>query len=157
MRASISILAMTIIGLALVWSTRAGAQQQAPQDLTVMVDGTSHMFITGPDVIKTVTGEDIGFEELGGGRTHNTKSGNAHYLASDETDAIDYVRALLSYLPQNSAEEPPRGAPDSPGAPDPGACLPASSRRVYDVGAVAHPEPDADGRRRADDRGRADD
>jgi propionyl-CoA carboxylase beta chain len=65
------------------------------------------MFITGPDVIKTVTGEDVGFEELGGGRAHNTKSGNAHYLASDEEDAIEYVKALLSYLPSNNLDEPP--------------------------------------------------
>jgi propionyl-CoA carboxylase beta chain len=65
------------------------------------------MFITGPDVIKTVTGEDVGFEELGGARTHNTRSGNAHYLATDETDAIEYVKALLSYLPSNNLDEPP--------------------------------------------------
>jgi propionyl-CoA carboxylase beta chain len=65
------------------------------------------MFITGPDVIKTVTGEDVGFEELGGARTHNTKSGNAHYLAADEDDAIDYVKALLSYLPSNNLDEAP--------------------------------------------------
>jgi propionyl-CoA carboxylase beta chain len=72
-----------------------------------MVDQTSHMFITGPDVIKTVTGEDVGFEELGGARTHNTKSGVAHYLATDEEDAISYVKALLSYLPSNNLDEPP--------------------------------------------------
>jgi propionyl-CoA carboxylase beta chain len=75
-------------------------------DFTVMVDQTSHMFITGPDVIKTVTGEDVGFEDLGGGRAHNTKSGNAHYLATDEEDAIEYVKALLSYLPANNLDEP---------------------------------------------------
>jgi propionyl-CoA carboxylase beta chain len=72
-----------------------------------MVDQTSQMFITGPDVIKTVTGEDVTMEELGGGRTHNTKSGNAHYLAADETDAIEYVKALIGFLPQNNLEEPP--------------------------------------------------
>ena len=72
-----------------------------------MVDQTSHMFITGPDVIKTVTGEDVGMEELGGARTHNTRVGNAHYLATDEEDAIDYVKALLSYLP---SEQPRRAA-----------------------------------------------
>jgi len=72
-----------------------------------MVRETSHMFITGPDVIKTVTGEDVEFEDLGGGRAHNTKSGNAHYLASDEEDAIEYVKALLSYLPSNNLDEPP--------------------------------------------------
>ncbi|GAA1028406.1 acyl-CoA carboxylase subunit beta [Virgisporangium ochraceum] len=76
-------------------------------DFTVMVDQTSHMFITGPDVIKTVTGEDVTFEDLGGARTHNTKSGNAHYLASDEEDAIGYVKALLSHLPSNNLDEPP--------------------------------------------------
>jgi len=65
------------------------------------------MFITGPDVIKTVTGEDVGFEELGGARTHNTRSGNAHYLATDEADAIDYVKALLSFLPSNNMDDPP--------------------------------------------------
>ncbi len=72
-----------------------------------MVDGTSNMFITGPDVIKTVTGEDVTMEELGGARTHNTKSGNAHYMGADEQDAIDYVKALLSFLPQNNLDEPP--------------------------------------------------
>jgi propionyl-CoA carboxylase beta chain len=76
-------------------------------DFTVMVDQTSHMFITGPDVIKTVTGEDVTFEDLGGARTHNTKSGNAHYLASDEEDAIEYVKALLSYLPSNNLDAAP--------------------------------------------------
>jgi propionyl-CoA carboxylase beta chain len=72
-----------------------------------MVDQTSHMFITGPDVIKTVTGEDVSMEELGGARSHNTKSGNAHYMGHDESDAIDYVKALISYLPQNNLDEPP--------------------------------------------------
>jgi propionyl-CoA carboxylase beta chain len=65
------------------------------------------MFITGPDVIKTVTGEDVTMEELGGARTHNTKSGNAHYMGSDEEDALEYVKALLSYLPQNNLDEVP--------------------------------------------------
>ena len=65
------------------------------------------MFITGPDVIKTVTGEDVTMEDLGGARTHNTKSGNAHYMGSDEDDAIEYVKALLSYLPQNNLDEAP--------------------------------------------------
>jgi propionyl-CoA carboxylase beta chain len=76
-------------------------------DFVVMVDQTSHMFITGPDVIKTVTGEDVGFEELGGAHTHNSRSGVAHYEASDEMDAISYVKELLSYLPTNNLEEPP--------------------------------------------------
>ena len=76
-------------------------------DFTVMVDKTSHMFITGPDVIKTVTGEEVAFEDLGGARAHNTKSGVAHYMGTDEDDAIEYVKALLSYLPSNNMEEPP--------------------------------------------------
>ncbi|WP_435829274.1 acyl-CoA carboxylase subunit beta [Actinocatenispora sera] len=95
--------------ISLILGPAAGGAVYSPAitDFTVMVEATSHMFITGPDVIKTVTGEDIGFEELGGARTHNTRSGNAHYLASDEQDAIDYVKQLLSYLPGNNLDEPP--------------------------------------------------
>jgi len=72
-----------------------------------MVDKTSHMFITGPDVIKTVTGEDVEFEELGGARTHNSRSGVAHYMASDEADAIDFAKSLLSYFPSNNVDDAP--------------------------------------------------
>ncbi|MBX3312298.1 MAG: acyl-CoA carboxylase subunit beta [Microbacteriaceae bacterium] len=79
-------------------------------DFVVMVDKTSQMFVTGPDVIKTVTGEEVGMEELGGGLTHNRRSGVAHYLASDENDAFDYTRTLLSYLPQSSSVKGPRFA-----------------------------------------------
>src|SRR6476661_3130649 len=95
--------------ISLVMGPCAGGAVYSPAltDFTVMVDKTSHMFITGPDVIKTVTGEDVGMEELGGGRTHNTKSGNAHYLAADEDDAISYVKALISFLPQNNLEDAP--------------------------------------------------
>ena len=95
--------------ISLIMGPCAGGAVYSPAltDFTVMVDKSSHMFITGPDVIKTVTGEDVGFEELGGGRAHNTKSGNAHYLAADEADAIEYVKALLGYLPGNNLDEPP--------------------------------------------------
>jgi propionyl-CoA carboxylase beta chain len=95
--------------ISLIMGANAGGHVYSPAltDFVVMVDQTSHMFITGPDVIKTVTGEDVGFEELGGGRTHNTKSGNAHYLASDEDDAISYVKELLSFLPSNNMSDPP--------------------------------------------------
>lgn len=72
-----------------------------------MAEGTSHMFITGPDVIKTVTGEDVGMEELGGARTHNARSGVAHHLAADEKEAVEYVKNLLSYLPSNNLSDPP--------------------------------------------------
>jgi propionyl-CoA carboxylase beta chain len=95
--------------ISLVMGPCAGGAVYSPAitDFTVMVDQTSHMFITGPDVIKTVTGEDVGFEELGGALTHNSKSGVAHYMGTDEQDAIDYVKALLSYLPSNNLETPP--------------------------------------------------
>ncbi|HEX6446775.1 MAG TPA: acyl-CoA carboxylase subunit beta [Streptosporangiales bacterium] len=94
--------------ISLVMGPCAGGAVYSPAitDFTVMVDQTSHMFITGPDVIKTVTGEDVGFEELGGAHTHNTKSGNAHYQASDEQDAIEYVQTLLSFLPSNNLDDP---------------------------------------------------
>ena len=95
--------------ISLIMGPCAGGAVYSPAitDFTVMVDKTSHMFITGPDVIKTVTGEDVEFEELGGARTHNSKSGVAHYMGADEQDAIDYVKALLSYLPSNNLEDPP--------------------------------------------------
>ena len=84
-------------------------------DFTVMVDRIAHMFITGPDVIETVTGEVVGIEELGGASTHAARTGNAHYVAPDEQDAFDFVRALLSYLPQSSESETPRYASAAPG------------------------------------------
>jgi propionyl-CoA carboxylase beta chain len=95
--------------ISLIMGSCAGGHVYSPAvtDFTVMVDGTSNMFITGPDVIKTVTGEDVTMEELGGARTHNTKSGNAHYMGSDEEDAIEYVKALVSYLPQNNLDPSP--------------------------------------------------
>jgi propionyl-CoA carboxylase beta chain len=79
-------------------------------DFVVMVDQTSQMFITGPDVIKTVTGEDVTMEELGGAHTHMAKSGTLHYVASGEQDAFEWVRDLLSYLPPNNFTDPPRYA-----------------------------------------------
>jgi propionyl-CoA carboxylase beta chain len=95
--------------ISLIMGSCAGGHVYSPAvtDFTVMVDGTSNMFITGPDVIKTVTGEDVSMEELGGARAHNTKSGNAHYMGSDEEDAIEYVKALLSFLPQNNLDPVP--------------------------------------------------
>jgi len=105
--------------ISLIMGPCAGGAVYSPAitDFTVMVDEKSYMFITGPDVIKTVTGEDVSQEDLGGARTHNTKSGNAHYLADDEPDAIDYAKALLSYLPSNNLDDAPTfDAPDSEGA-----------------------------------------
>jgi propionyl-CoA carboxylase beta chain len=95
--------------ISLIMGANAGGHVYSPAltDFVVMVDKTSQMFITGPDVVKTVTGEEVTLEELGGARTHNTKSGVAHYLAEDETDALDYVKALLSYLPSNNLDPLP--------------------------------------------------
>jgi propionyl-CoA carboxylase beta chain len=95
--------------ISLIMGNCAGGHVYSPAvtDFTVMVDKTSAMFITGPDVIKTVTGEDVSMEYLGGARAHNTKSGNAHYRGADEADAMEYVKTLLSYLPQNNMEEAP--------------------------------------------------
>jgi propionyl-CoA carboxylase beta chain len=95
--------------ISLIMGNCAGGHVYSPAvtDFTIMVDKTSAMFITGPDVIKTVTGEDVSMEDLGGARTHNTKSGNAHYLGADEEDAIDYVKALLSFLPSNNLDQAP--------------------------------------------------
>ncbi len=95
--------------ISLIMGPAAGGHVYSPAltDFIVMVDQTSQMFITGPEVIKTVTGEEVSMEDLGGGRTHNEKAGNAHYLAVDEADAIEYVRELITYLPQNNLEEAP--------------------------------------------------
>jgi acetyl-CoA carboxylase carboxyltransferase component len=75
-------------------------------DFVVMIDKTAKMFITGPNVIKAVTGEDISQEDLGGAYVHNSKSGNAHFLASSEEEAMQLIEKLLSYIPQNNLEEP---------------------------------------------------
>ena len=77
-------------------------------DFIFMVKDTSHMFITGPDVVKTVTGEDVTLEELGGAQTHATKSGVANFVMPDEKSVLDEVRYLMSFLPSNNMEEPPR-------------------------------------------------
>ncbi len=95
--------------ISLIMGANAGGHVYSPAltDFIVMVDKTSQMFITGPDVVRSVTGEQVTLEELGGARTHNTRSGNAHYLARDEPDAISYVQDLLSYLPSNNLSMPP--------------------------------------------------
>src|SRR4051812_10556393 len=131
--------------ISLIMGPCAGGAVYSPAitDFTVMVDQTSHMFIAGPDVIRTVTGEDVGMEELGGARTHNTRSGNAHYLAANEDDAIDYVRALLSYLPSNNLDEPttfdlPAELAPSEADLDLDRLIPDSANQPYDMHAVIH-------------------
>src|SRR5450432_3854753 len=77
-------------------------------DFIFMVADTSYMFVTGPDVIKTVTHEDVTKEDLGGSMTHNAKSGVGHFIAADDKECVRMIRELLSYLPQNNREDPPR-------------------------------------------------
>jgi propionyl-CoA carboxylase beta chain len=105
-------------------------------DFIFMVQGTSYMFITGPDVIRAVTHEDVSKEELGGGRTHNEKSGVAHFLAPDDSTCMLEVRELLSYLPSNNAEDPPiRECTDDPGrrAPELSRVVPTNPNKPYDI------------------------
>ncbi len=105
--------------ISVIMGPAAGGHVYSPAltDFTVMVDKTSQMFVTGPDVIKTVTGEDVTMEDLGGAQTHMTKSGVAHYVASDEEDALEYVKELLGYLPSNNRADAPRlPAPPHAGA-----------------------------------------
>ena len=126
--------------ISMIVGPAAGGAVYSPAltDFIVMVDKTSHMFITGPDVIKTVTGEDVGFEELGGAHTHNTKSGNAHYQAADEKDAFEYVKALLSFLPQNNLEDPPVFETDGDLEPDLelNTLIPDSANQPYEMHTV---------------------
>jgi propionyl-CoA carboxylase beta chain len=102
--------------ISLIMGPCAGGAVYSPAitDFTLMVEGISHMFITGPDVIKTVTGEEVSFEELGGAQAHNAKSGVAQFQAKDEDECFDFARDLLSYLPSNNLDDPPvyDGGPD---------------------------------------------
>jgi len=105
-------------------------------DFIVMVKGTSHMFITGPSVIKTVTREEVTFEELGGAKTHNTISGVAHFAAEDEEDCMRILRELFSYIPQNNMEDPPLLTPsDDPLRMDEelDSMVPDSPTKPYDM------------------------
>jgi len=108
----------------------------AMTDFTFMVKGTSHMFITGPDVIKTVTGEDVSQEELGGAMSHAAKSGVNHFVAEDEKQCMEDIRELLGYLPSNNAEDPPRVlCEDDPRrlVDDLDTFLPESTNQPYDM------------------------
>lgn len=95
--------------ISIICGPAAGGAVYSPAltDFVIMVDKTSQMFVTGPDVIKAVTGEDVSMEELGGARAHNSVSGVSHFLAQDEEDAFDYTRILLSYLPDNAESAAP--------------------------------------------------
>src|SRR3989449_1346518 len=86
----------------------------AMTDFIIMAKGTSNMFITGPDVIKAVLNQDVSFEDLGGARLHNTKSGVSHFFASDEKECLHQLRKVLSYIPSNNLEDPPSAKPRPP-------------------------------------------
>src|SRR5229473_12291 len=111
----------------------------AMTDFIVMTKGTSNMFITGPEVIKAVTGESVSFEALGGANTHAEKSGVAHFAAEDEKGALRTVRRILSYLPSNNVDDPPRlVTEDDPNRveADIGRIVPREPDRPYDMGAI---------------------
>jgi acetyl-CoA carboxylase carboxyltransferase component len=111
----------------------------AMTDFIFMVKKTSHMFITGPDVIKSVTGETVDFETLGGAETHSTKSGVCHFACEDEPEAISDIRKLLSYLPSNNMEDPPRVEGEDSGrryVPELDTLIPDSSSAPYDMKTV---------------------
>src|SRR5512140_3691069 len=110
-------------------------------DFILMVKNTSYMFVTGPEVIKTVTHEDVTKEELGGSMTHNSVSGVGHFVAADDAECCRMIRELLSYLPQNNREDPPRRATaDSPDRMDAAldGVVPRESNLPYDIKDVIH-------------------
>ncbi len=115
-------------------------------DFTLMVKNTSYMFVTGPDVIRTVTNEEVTKEQLGGAMTHNQESGVAHFAAADDRECLLLIRELLGYLPSNNLDDPPRRASDdSPEREDPSldALVPAAPNQPYDMLDVIHAIVDA--------------
>src|ERR671913_1005752 len=124
--------------LSLVMGPCAGGAVYSPAitDFVLMVEGTSYMFITGPDVVKTVTGEEVSFEELGGAATHASRSGVAHFSSPDEESALDDARYLLSFLPQNNLDPPPFTEPTDPADredPELDTIVPDDPARPYDI------------------------
>jgi acetyl-CoA carboxylase carboxyltransferase component len=124
--------------ISVVMGPCAGGAVYSPAitDFTFMVKESAHMFITGPDVIKTVTGEDVTFEELGGAMTHASKSGIASFVGEDDEDVLNRVRYLLSFLPSNNLEDPPSYAPtDDPDRLDDGltTLVPDRPQEPYDM------------------------
>jgi propionyl-CoA carboxylase beta chain len=124
--------------ISLVAGPCAGGAVYSPAitDFTIMTQAISQMFITGPDIIKTVTGEDVSFEDLGGAMTHATRSGVAHLVAADEEDLMAQAKLLLSYLPQNNLEDPPRYACDDDPereAPELDELVPDAPNKPYDI------------------------
>jgi propionyl-CoA carboxylase beta chain len=129
--------------ISLVMGPTAGGAVYSPAitDFVLMVKETSYMFITGPEVVKTVTGEEVTFEELGGAATHAAKSGVAHFAAEDEEACLEDARYLLSFLPQNNVDRPPFFEPSDPPDredPDLDGIVPANPNKPYDMRHVVH-------------------
>ena len=127
--------------ISLIMGPCAGGAVYSPAmtDFIFMVKESSHMFITGPDVIKTVTGEEVEFEELGGAMTHNQKSGVAHFAAEDEESCLEDVRYFMSFLPQNNLETPPQmdsGDPHDRMDTELDSVVPDSPNKPYDMRTV---------------------
>ncbi|MEA2218758.1 MAG: propionyl-CoA carboxylase beta chain [Solirubrobacteraceae bacterium] len=130
--------------ISLIMGPCAGGAVYSPAitDFIAMVKETSHMFITGPDVIRTVTGEDVGFEELGGAMRHSTDSGVAHFACEDEDHCLQDARYLLSFLPSNNLESAPRlMSTDDPQRMDLAldSVVPAHPNKAYDMREVVRP------------------
>jgi propionyl-CoA carboxylase beta chain len=124
--------------ISLIMGPCAGGAVYSPAitDFVLMTEGTSYMFITGPDVVKTVTGEDVSFEDLGGASAHATRSGVAHLVAPDEQACIEDARYLLTFLPQNNLETAPYAPPTDPvdrESPELDTLIPDSPNRPYDM------------------------
>src|ERR671923_121045 len=124
--------------LSLVMGPCAGGAVYSPAmtDFVFMVKESSYMFITGPEVVKTVTGEEVTFEELGGAATHASKSGVAHFTAADEDACLEDARYLLSFLPQNNVDPPPYFEPSDAVEredPDLDAIVPDEATKPYDM------------------------
>jgi propionyl-CoA carboxylase beta chain len=127
--------------ISLVMGPSAGGAVYSPAitDFVLMVEGTSYMFITGPDVVKTVTGEEVTFEELGGAATHASKSGVAHFSCRDDAACLEDARYLLSFLPQNNLEPPPYAEPSDPvdrEDPELDSIVPDNPNKPYDIKSV---------------------
>jgi propionyl-CoA carboxylase beta chain len=128
----------TVPQISAIMGPCAGGAVYSPAitDFILMVEGTSYMFITGPDVIKAVTHEEVTKEDLGGASTHAAKSGVAHLTASDDRTCIAQVRELLSYIPSNNTEDPPFRASNDPVSreiPELDTMIPLESNKPYDV------------------------
>lgn len=126
----------TVPQISLILGPCAGGAVYSPAltDFVIMTREHSHMFVTGPDVVRAVTGEDVSFEQLGGAEVHNQRSGVAHYMAEDEQDALEYARSVLTYLPASFAAEAPTYDYQEQRQPvDLQALVPESTRTPYDV------------------------